>query len=247
LRDEPATDGPRVRIFVMGANRWRDEEEWPLERAVSTRWHLREGGGLSRESPGEEVPDEFVYDPFDPVPTIGGQTLMPGAGFFQGPRDRREIAERSDVLTYTSAALTEDVEVTGPVTMVLYVATSCRDTDFTAALVDVHPDGRAIGLTDGILRLRYRDGLDRSVLAEPGKVYEIAIDLVATSNLFKAGHRIRIEVSSSNFPRFDRNPNHGGVIAEAVADDFRPAHQRVFHDPRRPSHVVIAEVDARRR
>jgi DNA-binding transcriptional regulator YhcF (GntR family) len=187
----------------------------------------------------DEPPDEFLYDPRDPVPTVGGQTLIPGGGFFAGPRDRRAVEWRPDVLCYSSGILQEALEITGPVTATLHVASSAPDTDFTAALIDVYPDGRAVGLTDGILRLRYRDGFDRAQLLEPGRPYEIEIDLVATSNLFRAGHRLRIEISSSNFPRFDRNPNNGGVVALATESDMQVAQQRVFHDAARPSFVTL--------
>jgi putative CocE/NonD family hydrolase len=222
----------------MGVNRWRDEDSWPLRRAVATPFYLRTGGALSRAAPAEEPPDVYVYDPHDPCPSVGGASLLPN----NGPRDRRAVEARRDVLVYTSEPLSEDVEVTGPVVARLHVATSALDTDFTAALVDVHPDGRAIGVADGILRLRYRDGFERERLAEPSRVYEIEVDLVATSYVFLTGHRIGVDVSSSSFPRFDRNPNHGGMIAAASASDFVPATQHVFHDAARPSHVLLPVV-----
>ena len=242
LKGESAGDVAPVRIFVMGANEWRDETDWPLAGAIPMRLYLRSGGELSREAPADEQPDEFSYDPRDPVPTAGGNTYLPGSGFFSGPRDRRSIEERPDVLVYTSEPLQDDLQVIGPVSATLSVATSAADTDFTVALVDVHPDGRAMGVVDGILRLRYRHGLDRQVLAEPDRVYEIEVDLVATANVFKVGHRIRVEVSSSNFPRFDRNPNNGGVIAAATAGDLRTARQRVFHDRDRASFITLPTV-----
>jgi uncharacterized protein len=244
LKGEPLPDQAPVRIFVMGANHWRDEDDWPLARAVETRFYLHAGGELSQVAPGDEPADEFSYDPRDPVRTIGGNTLIPGGGFFLGPRDRRAIAGRADVLTYTSDVLAKDVEVTGRLVARLHVATSARDTDFTVALNDVYPDGRVIGIADGILRLRYREGFETQRLVTPGEVYEIDVDLVATSNVFKAGHRIGVEVSSSNFPRFDRNPNHGGVIAEATESDFVVATQRVFHDSGRPSYITLPVVSA---
>jgi putative CocE/NonD family hydrolase len=236
------TERAPVRIFVMGANRWRDEDAWPLARAVETRLHLRAGGGLTQDPPADEEPDTFVYDPRDPVPTVGGNTLLPGGSLLMGPRDRRAVQARPDVLVYATEPLTGDVEVTGPVTVRLHAATSARDTDFTAALVDLHPDGRALGVADGILRLRYRNGLAAQELAEPGQVHELEIDLAATSMVFAAGHRIQVEISSSNFPRFDRNPNHGGVIAEATASDLVPATQRVCHDALRPSYISLPVV-----
>jgi putative CocE/NonD family hydrolase len=246
---EPTLDGseslasPPVRLFVMGAKQWRDEQEWPLARAVQTRFCLRSDGRLTREEPADEAPDEYRYDPADPVPTIGGNTLLPGGGFFQGPRDRRTVHERSDVLVYRTEPLAEDTEVTGPLIVTLHVATSARDTDFTVGLIDFYPDGRGIGIADGILRLRYRNGFARQHLSNPGDTYSIEVDLAATSNVFKAGHRIGLEISSSNFPRFDRNPNHGGVIAEATDSDFVTAHQHVFHDANRLSFITLPLID----
>jgi putative CocE/NonD family hydrolase len=237
-RDESAP----VRLFVMGPNRWRDEDDWPLSRANLRRLYLREQRKLSFEPPGDEPADEFLYDPADPVPTLGGNTLMPGGGLFTGPRDRRSVQSRPDVLVFRSDPLTQDVEVTGPVEARLHVATSARDTDFTVALTDVHPDGRILGITDGILRMRYREGHDTQVLGVPGETYDVTVDLVATSFVFGAGHRIGIEVSSSNFPRYDRNPNHGGNLASATERDFVVARQSVFHDSRRQSYVALPVV-----
>ena len=234
-------ESPPVRIYVMGANRWRDEDDWPLARAVETRFYLRSGGRLTREAPADEAGDTFIYDPADPVPTVGGNTLLSGGGAFMGPRDRRGVRKRRDILLYTSDVLQHDLEVTGPLKATLHVATSVRDTDFTVALVDVYPDGRAIGIADGILRLRYRKGCSEQHLATPGEVFEIVVDLAATSNVFHAGHSIVVEVSSSNFPRFDRNPNHGGVIAEATEHDFVIAEQQRV--PRREPRVVHHAAD----
>jgi putative CocE/NonD family hydrolase len=146
------------------------------------------------------------------------------------------------VLLYTTDVLERDLEVTGPVVATLHVATSAPDTDFTVALVDIHPDGRAIGIADGIRRLRYRDGFEQARLAEPGRIYRIEVDLAATSNVFLAGHRLRVEVSSSNFPRFDRNPNNGGVVAEATEADLTIARQRIFHEPTHPSYITLPVV-----
>jgi hypothetical protein len=242
LKGESRAPRAPVRIFVMGANEWRDEQEWPLARAVSTRFYLCQGAQLTREEPGSDDAAEYEYDPRDPVPTVGGNTLIPGNGFFQGPRDRRAAEVRHDVLVYTSEPLDQDLEVTGPLLATLHVATSALDTDFTVALVDVYPDGRAIGIADGILRLRYRNGFDEARLAEPGRTYRIDVDLVATSNVFLRDHRLRVEVSSSNFPRFDRNPNDGGVVADATEADFVVARQRIFHDAAHPSFVTLPVV-----
>jgi putative CocE/NonD family hydrolase len=245
LKDKPL-EGDRVKIFVQGANRWRGESDWPLARAVPSRWFLHGGGGLSRDVPGDAPPAVYAYDPANPVPTTSGQAGLLGAdgAFAGGPRDRRALHGRADVLLYVSPVLHEDYEVTGPVRATLHVATSALDTDFTVTLIDVHPDGRAIGLTDGILRLRYRKRLDVPKLAEPGRPYEIEIDMVATSNVFLAGHRIAVEISSSNFPRFDRNPNHGGEIAEATELDFVVAQQTIFQDAGRASYVTLPHVRA---
>jgi putative CocE/NonD family hydrolase len=247
LRDQPDNGAP-VRIFVMGPNVWRNENEWPLARAISTRYYLTSGGGansargdggLVSQPPTRGASDTFLYDPERPVPTWGGCTLMPGAQS-AGPRDQRPVEERGDVLVYTSAPLTEPIEVTGPVEAIIYAATDGRDTDFTAKLVAVAPDGRALNLCDGIVRARYRNSLSAAELLEPGKVYEYRIRLGSTSYVFAQGFRIRVEISSSNFPRFDRNLNTGGDFAtESVG---RPAAQRVFHGGPRASCVVLPVV-----
>jgi putative CocE/NonD family hydrolase len=236
-----------VRIFVMGADRWRDEDAWPLARARRRALHLRADASLTWDAPEPgEASRTYTYDPADPVPTGGGRTLMPGheASIALGSRDQRPVEARPDVLVYTTAPLERDVEVTGAVRLVLHAASSAPDTDWTAKLVDVHPDGPALGVTDGILRARYRDGLDRERLLEPGRPERFVVEVGSTSMLFRRGHRIRVEVSSSNFPRFDRNPNTGGDNARATASDLRPAHQRVFHDPARPSQLELPIVEA---
>jgi uncharacterized protein len=239
-------DAPPVRIFVMGANRWRDEDAWPLVRARTRPLHLRADGRLTWEPPAAgEGTRGYDYDPADPVPTGGGRTLMPGheASIALGQRDQRPIEARPDVLVYTTAPLERDLEVTGHVRLVLHAASSAPDTDWTAKLVDVQPDGRALGVADGILRARYRDGTDRERLLEPGRPERFVVEVGATSIVFARGHRIRLEVSSSNFPRFDRNPNTGGVIAEASESDLRIAHQTVFHDAARASQLELPVVE----
>ena len=237
---------PPVRIFVMGENRWRAENEWPLARTQYTKYYLHSGGkanslrgdgALSPEPPRSEPPDVYVADPRNPVPTRGGGLCCWPAAVPGGAFDQRQIEERADVLVYTTPVLERDIEVTGPITVTLYAATSAVDTDFTGKLVDVHPDGYARNLTDGIIRGRYRESRKKGTLLQPGEVYEFTIDLWATSNVFKAGHRIRLEVASSNFPRFDRNPQTGE--ASAAAARLEPALQRVFHDEVRPSYVVL--------
>ena len=159
-----------------------------------------------------------------------------------GAYDQREVEARSDVLVYTSEPLGAEVEVTGPVVVKLYASTDGTDTDFTGKLVDVHPDGHAVNLCDGIIRGRYREGTSEQELLEPGRVYKFTIDLWPTSNVFKAGHRIRVDISSSNFPRFDRNPNTGRRWG--VDTDLRTAHQTIHHDSARPSHIVLPVIPA---
>jgi putative CocE/NonD family hydrolase len=226
-----------IRLFVMGANVWRDEPRWPLERAVDTPWYLRADGGLSTTPPDAEPPDRFSYDPRDPVPTLGGALLI-APEFPSGPVDQRRVEARRDVLTFTTPALEHDTEVTGPVTVQLWACSSAPDTDFVARLVDVYPDGRAYNLTDGILRARYREaGSGQAAELEPGRPYLFAIDLWATSNVFRAGHRIRLQVTSSCFPRWDRNPNTGHAFG--VDAEVRTAEQTILHDRDHPSHVVL--------
>lgn len=234
--------GSPVRLFLMGENRWRDEQEWPLRRAQPTQFFLHSNRGaqglagdgrLDRTPPGAEPepPDAFTYDPEKPVPTglFGAYSRM--------PVDRREIQARSDVLVYTSAPLTAPLEVTGPITAVLYISTTAKDTDFTAAISDVQPDGTARALTDGITRARYRRSKTTPELLVPGTRYEVRIDVGATGNVFLPGHRIRLEVSSSNFPRYDRNPNTGAAFATDATTVT--ARQTVFHERDAASHLVL--------
>ena len=244
LGREDSGDKAPVRIFVMGENRWRDEDDWPLARARPQRWHLRAGGALSPEPPGEEAPDEYVYDPRDPAPTVGGPTSLPGK-FLRtnaGPLDQRRIEERPDVLVYGSEPLERPLEVTGPLELVLHAATDAPDTDFVGKLCDVDPDGTSRILAEGVLRARFRDGFGRPKPVERGAPLEYRIDLVATSNVFLAGHRIRLSITSSSFPRFDRNPNTGNPLGTDTDADLRPARQTIFHDAGRASHVLLPVV-----
>jgi putative CocE/NonD family hydrolase len=235
-------DDPPVKLFVQGVNRWRNEDAWPLARARDEQWFMREGGGLAPSAPSsDERADSYVYDPEDPCPTRGGALLMPGT-YARGPVNQLGIIGRKDVLTYTSEVLDRDTEVTGPVHAVLHASTSAPDTDWVVKLCDVHPDGRTFNVCDGITRARYRNGTDAPALVDPGTVERYEVDLWATSIVFKAGHRIRMLVTSSDFPRYDRNPNTGALGTEATSTT--PALQRIFHDANRASHIVLPIVDA---
>ena len=237
---------PLVRIFVMGINQWRDEKEWPIPGTEFRRYYFHSrgransmygDGALATEAPGSEPPDSFLYNPLDPVPTNGGGLCCYPGALPGGAYDQAGVEHRADVLVYSTEPLAEDVEVTGPVSVTLYAASSALDTDFTAKLVDVGPCGMVRNLTDGIVRARFRESQTEEKLLTPGKATEFKIDLWNTSNVFKAGHRIRIEISSSNFPRFDRNPNTG---RELFADaELKPAMQTVMHDRSFASHVTL--------
>jgi len=237
---------PPVRLFVMGENRWRDEDEWPVTRAREERWYLHEDGLLSPTPPDQEPADEYIYDPREPAPTIGGPTSLPGKLLRtnSGPLDQRRVEERADVLVYSSEPLERPLEVTGPLTLVLHAATTAVDTDFVGKLCDVAPDGVSRILAEGVLRARYREGYERPRPVEPGAVLEYRIDLVATCNVFLPGHRVRLCVTSSSFPRFDRNANTGNPLGTDTEADLRPARQTVFHDAERPSYVVLPLVHA---
>ena len=217
---------PPVEIFVMGNNRWRRENEWPLARTRYTPWYFHPAGKLAPERPAAAGEDQFTYDPRHPVPTRGGNHLLPGY-YLRGPVDQSAIEQRPDVLVYASAALEQDLEVTGPLVVKLWAASSAPCTDFTAKLVDVWPDGRAYNIADGIVRVRM----------QPGEASEQAIDLLATSNVFQKGHRIAVEISSSNFPRFDRNPNTGSLARDSA--DLVPARQTILRGGQRGSYVVL--------
>ena len=235
-----------VTIFVMGLNQWRQEDDWPLVRAKNTKYFLHSqgaansaggNGSLSNKAPNSEPPDHYVYDPANPVPTIGGPLCCDSAHLKPGARDQRPAETRADVLVYSTRAFPEDVEVTGPVNVELYVESSALDTDFTAKLVDVSPDGFARNLTDGIIRARYRDSREKAELLKPGQVYKLTIDLWSTSNVFLKGHALRLEISSSNFPRFDRNLNT--AEQPESGQQFISATNVIFHDPKRPSALIL--------
>ena len=268
------SDWSPVKIFVMGtgegipnyqgrlhhSGHWRNEQDFPLPDTQFTPYYLHADGELSTTLPSTDEPtSRFSFDPRDPVPTIGGgisaaDPIM-GAGAFDqrgnsrffGCQDTLPLNARSDVLTFQTPPLENDVEVTGPITVKLHASSSAHDTDFTAKLIDVcplsddYPDGLAINLTDSIIRARYRNGWDTPELLEPGKAYEFVFELYPTSNIFKKGHRIRLDISSSNWPRFDVNPNTGGDLG--VERRLEIAEQTIYHEPEHPSHVVLPIIE----
>ncbi|MER6530859.1 CocE/NonD family hydrolase [Streptomyces sp. NPDC001508] len=253
LRGDTAADAgdAPVRIFVMGIDRWRDEPDWPLPDTRYVDYFLKSSGHantssgdgvLSLDAPASEGVDTYRYNPVDPVPSIGGRSLPPGgvagAALNAGPLDQSSVEIREDVLCFTTHVFGEPLEVTGEVSLVLHVSSSARDTDFTAKLLDVFPDGRALYLTDGILRARYRASLTAPDLLEPDQSHELTVDLGPTANVFLPGHRIRLEISSSNFPHYDRNTNTGGDITHG-SDEPRIAVNRIFHGPQHPSRLIL--------
>jgi uncharacterized protein len=248
VKGEPSRDSPApIRLYVMGANEWRDEHEWPLARTDWRSFYLNSGGAantlngdgiLSAALPGPgERPDVFYYDPANPVPQLGGRviTLMSLPG--PGPFDQRRNEQRPDVLVYTSEPLARDMEVTGPVKMELWTSSSAASTDFTAKLLDVFPDGRSINICEGIVRTCCASG--RHEPKQPGAEYRFDIDLAATSNIFFAGHRIRVEISSSLYPTYDPNPNTGRHQADEDLGAHVVARNTIFHDSARPSRTIL--------
>ena len=229
-----------VRYFVMGANVWRDTDSWPPAGATVEQWYLHSADGargLSRQTPGDEAPDHYIYDPEHPAPTVGGATLL-HASLRPGPWDQSAIEQRADVLAFTSEPLAEALEVTGDVHVDLYVSTDAPDTDFVARLVDVFPDGRALAITDGITRMRERDGTGVSLeTLRAGGVYHVSIDLWSTSIVIAPGHQLRVDISSSSFPRWERNLNTGEPSASATL--MRPARQTLYHDAEHPSSISL--------
>jgi len=233
---------PPVRIFVMGENKWRDENDWPLARAVMTKYYLHSGGRanslfgdgtLSTTPPGEEPTDGYRYDPARPVPFI----TDPSFAQIGSADDYQAVERRDDILVYTTESLAEDTEICGPIRAVLYAASSAKDTDFMAKLLDVWPNGFAQRLCDGMVRARFREGMDQPKLIEPGRVYAYDIDLWNTCQVFKKGHRVRLEISSSAFPKYDRNLNTGEPLGKSAT--MVVAEQRVYHDREHPSHVLL--------
>jgi putative CocE/NonD family hydrolase len=245
VQNQFAKDKP-VNIFVMGANEWREEDDWPVPQARSTKYFLHSAGNansskgsgtLSSATPAAEPSDHYAYNPATPVPTVGGPLCCDGTHLPPGPRDQSTVESREDVLIYSTPVFDQDMEVTGPVSLELYAKSSVVDTDFTAKLVDVGPDGFAQNLTEGIVRARFRDSQEKPDLIKPGQTYKFIIDLWATSNVFRKGHILRLEVSSSNFPRFDRNLNTGDDAGHT--SKYVTATNTIYHDAAHPSALVL--------
>jgi uncharacterized protein len=241
--------GPPARLFVMGENRWRDFDAWPPPRVRIEEWHLRSSGRatslsgdgeLSRERAGTgEPPDVYVYHPAMPVSSFGGRSCCVAEVAPMGPLEQSFVEIRNDVLVYSTPVLERDVTVVGTVELVLHAATDAADTDWTAKLVDVDERGYAVNLCDGIVRARFRESLEQPTPIEPNRVYEYRIRVGSTANVFRKGHRIRLEVSSSNFPMFDINNNTGQRVGDATLLQARVATQAVFHDADRPSRLLL--------
>jgi hypothetical protein len=244
-------DAP-VRLFVMGADYWRDESEWPPTDAVETELFLHSGGHangadgdgtLDRRPPAAEPEDLYEYHPLSPAPTVGGTTFLPGLHIAanSGPRDQAPLEGRGDVLCYTTAPLDRPLEIVGPVQLLLQVSSTATDTDFTATLADVGPDGLALNVVDGVARARYRTSRTSPSLLEPGKISELVVELGGTAHVFRRGHRVRLLVTSGSFPRYERNPQTGALPAEST--DLRPACNRVHHDAHHASRLVVYVVE----
>jgi hypothetical protein len=244
---------PRVTYYTMGMNKWQTSDTWPPRGAQPMTLYLSSGGSanslngdgaLAAAPPDVDKPDTFTYDPMNPVPSYGGNVCCTGTAITAGSFDQRKMEARADVLVYTSEPFKEGLEVSGPIVPTLFVSSDVRDTDFTVKLIDVAPDGSAYNLDESIQRMRYREGYDKPpVWIENGKVYKVALQPLTTSNYFAAGHRLRIEVSSSNFPRFDRNLNTGGNNydeSKGVA-----ARNTVHHSKQHPSQVTVTVVRSR--
>ncbi len=242
--DSAAPPAAGVRHFVLGANRWRSDSDWPPPGSQTRRLFLRShgrangllgDGQLDDEAPGGEPPDRFTYDPADAAPSTGGALF----GENCGPADQRVVESRADVLCYSTAPLEKALEICGPVRLVLHAASTAVDTDFSAKLVHVRPDGLAINLCDGIQRCRWREGGDTPAWLEPDEPVRLEIDLWSTSCWIPARHQLRLEISSSNFPRFDRNANTRTEPAVASPEEAIAARQQVLHDADHPSHLTF--------
>jgi len=249
--DNGITDMPKVQYFLMGKNEWRSSDVWPLANTNYKKFYLHSGGransrygdgAISDSAPaGVQPADKFVYDPATPVPSIGGQACCTGLDTGAGAYDQSKTEMRHDVLVYTSDVLADGLDVTGPLEAVLYVSSTAKDTDFMAKLVDVYPDGRAFNVQEGALRMRYREGFSKNLRMKKGEVYEVRLNLHATANYFGPGHRVRLEVSSSSFPRFDRNLNTGGNNYDE--SEWVIAENAVHHTAEYPSHLLLPVIE----
>ena len=237
-----------VRLFYMGENKWRSEKDWPIPGTNYRALYLASGGSansvrgngqLSFSKPVENGSDKYVYDPMKPVPTTGGNNCC-GTPTPAGPQDQQELEKRNDILVYTSEALKSPITIAGPVKMKLFAASDGKDTDWMIKLVDVSPDGKAMPISEGILRAKFREGLDKIKLLNPGQVYEYEIELTGTANVFKPGHKIRVDITSSNFPQFDRNPNTGDPLGSSST--VRIANQTIHSGGARLSHILLPVV-----
>jgi predicted acyl esterase len=233
VREDALESWPTIIYYLMGANEWRAADSWPIRDAQPGVFYLGPGGTLTTQEPQSPAgPDSYAYDPDDPTPTKGGSIVS--WVYPPGSVDVSDVQQRPDVLTYTTEPLQHDLDVAGPLRMILYASSSAVDTDFVARLTDVFPDGRAIQLQAGALRTRYRDPQAEPSFLQPGHVYRLEIDMWATANRFKAGHRLRVDISSADFPKLDRNTNRGGQPGEPI-----PARQAIYHDPEHPSHLEV--------
>jgi putative CocE/NonD family hydrolase len=237
---------PRVQYFTMGSNTWQQSETWPPKEAVATPFYLNSNGkansrngdgALTMSAPKTDLPDQFSYDPANPVNSFGGNVCCIGNAIQGGSLDQQTMELREDILVYSTPPLTEDVEISGFIESVLFVSSDAKDTDFTLKLIDVYPDGKAYNLDETIQRVRYREGYDKEVFMEKDKVYEVKLSALSTSNFFPKGHQIRIEISSSNFPRFDRNLNTGGNNFDEKVGVV--AKNKVHHSTKYPSRIIL--------
>jgi predicted acyl esterase len=234
VREGNTDSWPTVIYYLMGANEWRVASDWPVPAAKQTAFYLGSDRNLTSERPHEpSQPEQYTYDPKDPTPTVGGSIVS--FLYPPGSVDVSEAQKRPDVLVYTTPVLKEDLDVVGPLRMILFASSSAVDTDFAARLSDLFPDGRAVQIQSGMLRARYRNLQGEPELLEPGRVYRFEIDLWHTAARFKAGHRLRVDISSADFPHFDRNANLGGKPGEPI-----PARQTIYHDPDHPSHLLVS-------
>jgi putative CocE/NonD family hydrolase len=250
-QDSPRLDKlPKVTYYTMGMNKWQTSDTWPPAGSESMTLYLSSAGransltgdgALTTSPPAADKPDSFTYDPMNPVTSYGGNVCCMGTAVTPGAFDQRKMEAREDILVYTSEPFKEGIEVSGPITPTLFVSSDAKDTDFTVKVLDVYPDGRAFNLDESIQRLRYRDGYDKPpVWMEAGKAYKVTLQPLNTSNYFEAGHQIRIEVSSSNFPHFDRNLNTGGNNYDEERGVI--AHNSVHHSKQYPSQVTVTVV-----